>query len=110
MNALGPSWKPKVAGILTPIVPVLLWMLLTQAFKLSESTATEISGAVLGALVSYGLINAKASNVSNSPTPLAVSQAVATAPVIAVAPVTDPGAHPETVANPAAVPAPHLIS
>lgn len=87
---LGPSWKPKVAGILTPIVPLGLWFLLTNVFKLSENTATEISAAVLATLVSYGLVNAKAANVSNAPVPLVTPQVVTLAPVVAVAPPTEP--------------------
>jgi hypothetical protein len=89
-SLLGPSWKPKVAGILTPIVPIGLWFLLTGVFKLSEGTATEVSAATLAMLASYGLYNAKASNVSNSPVPLITPQIVSAATMVAVAPPTTP--------------------
>jgi hypothetical protein len=70
MNALGPSWKPRIAGILTLVVPPAIWAGLTKGLKLDESTANTVSGAVLAALASYGLFNAKQHDVSNSPAPL----------------------------------------
>jgi hypothetical protein len=110
MNALGPSWKPKLAGILTPIVPILLWTGLTQGLKLDVATATAVSGAVLGILVSYGLINAKQHDVSNSPTPLVTPQVVATAPIVAVAPPATPVAPVVVVVNPAVTTGGHLVT
>lgn len=107
-NPLGPSWKPKVAAIATPIVPLLLWCFLTNLCKLSDQTSTEISGVVLAALASYGFYNAKQSDVTNSPTPLVVAQPIALAPVITEAPPVAPHLPIVLIPNPVAE-APHLI-
>lgn len=107
-NPLGPSWKPKVAAIATPVVPLLLWCLLTNVCKLSDTTATEISGVVLATLASYGFYNAKQSDVTNSPIPLVVAQPVALAPVIAHSPPAEAHLPVVVVPNPV-VETPHLI-
>lgn len=99
MSIFGPSWKPKVAAILTAIGPAGLFFLLTRYGKMAESDATAISGMVFSVLVAAGLATAKQSDVSNSPTPLATAQPVVpvTAPQPDAAPVQL--AHPVPTTN-----------
>lgn len=89
------SWKPQVAALATLIVPPVLWFLLTGPAKMDATNATAISGLIMGILASLGLANAKQVNVSNSPTPLSVSQ-----------PIVVDVAHPATSPVPLAVPVP----
>lgn len=76
MNFLGTSWKPKLAAILTLIGPAGLWFLLTTGFKMEEAQANAISGLVFAVLASFGLYNAKQSDVSHAPDPLIIAQPV----------------------------------
>jgi hypothetical protein len=110
-NPLGPSWKPKVAAILTLIGPAGLLYILTTYVKMDVATATQFSGGLFVLLASYGLYNAKQAGVSNSPTPLLAAHDVTTASVVVVAPPSIPSQPPQLIINPLLPTAekPHLI-
>jgi hypothetical protein len=90
MNALGPSWKPKAAGIATIVAGIA--NLIIDAVQ-HGAVSTEAAGiAVTAVMAGVGLMQAKQHDVSNSPIPLATPQVVALAPVLAAAPADALGA------------------
>ncbi len=98
MSFLGPSWRPKVAAILTAIGYPGLFFILTRYAHMGETDASVISTLVFSVLVAAGLATAKQDGVSNSPTPLAVAQSVV--PVTQPTPAAEPAelAHPVPIA------------
>lgn len=99
MNALGASWKPKVAGIATIVAGVA--NLVIDAIQ-HGTVSTEAAGIALTAVMAgVGLLSAKQHDVTNSPIPLTTPQVVATAPIVAVAPPVTPVTPVVVVANPA---------
>jgi hypothetical protein len=75
-NPLGPNWKTRLAGILTVLVPPVLYALLTNYAHLSEDDARTASGYVMGILAAAGLAYAKGHDVSHARSPLAEGQTV----------------------------------
>lgn len=98
MNFLGPSWRPKVAAILGIVGPTGLYAVLSLC-SVRHEMAEGISGVVFAVCFALGLYNTKQDNVSNSPTPTAVSQMVV--PVTQASPFSNPVelAHPVPVVS-----------
>ena len=67
-NPLGPSWKPRIAGILT--IAGGLINLAIDGFMNGHLSNEAIGVAITAVITGVGLYQAKQHDVSNSPTPL----------------------------------------
>jgi hypothetical protein len=83
----GPSWLTTVSGLLGGIAIAILPILQSAVATQGAGIRVDWNNVLMGAVVAVVGYFAKAHNVSNSPTPLAVAQAVVPVEVTTPPPV-----------------------